>query len=132
MKRITLLLLLSTLFIFSKSYSQTIYSDANFLKANLCLYGVCSNFDAVYKAENQQAEGENKLPQIKATLDIANKYYLLVKAKYATDKEFKTFEQNIQVIQKCYNYLKENDNTWALAYTLVKMNLEEMANKKIK
>ena len=125
-------MLLFTSFTYSKVDAQTIYSDVNFLKANICLFATCNTFDAVYKAENQQLEGEKQLAVIKNRLDLANKYYLILKVKYSSNKDFKLFEQNIQVMLKCYNYLKENDNTWALAFTLVKMNLDEMVNSKIK
>ncbi|MBX9448805.1 MAG: hypothetical protein KL787_03405 [Taibaiella sp.] len=120
MKKVLLTILLLLGFAFlnvnaqtSKSNTQevSIYSDTNYLKANLHLFNAVITLDEIYFSENQKAESKKLLPALKYSIDEAKRMYQSVKAKSYPETDFKTFEINVLTLEKCYLLLKDNDES---------------------
>mgnify|MGYP002795206515 CR=1 FL=1 len=111
--------------------SQELMSNPAFLKANLYMQNSIILFDEIYNASNQREEGKKKLDILQANIDKANKFYLRVKQTNPEGEMFKTFEENFQTIKKSKELLEENDGSWAFAYTLVKLNLQDFLNDEL-
>ncbi len=116
----------------SSSKNNPIYSDVNFLKANLHLFSIVVALDEVQNASNQENEKKRVLPVVKSSIDETKRLYNLVKSKSYSESEMKAFEQHVLVIERTLEMLKSKDPSWVLAYTLVKMNLTELVEKNIK
>ncbi len=112
--------------------SQDLMSNPDFLKANLYMQNTVILFDEVYNAPNQNEEGKSKLDLLQANIEKAQNHYMQVKRTNPEGEIFKTFEQNIQVLEKSKELLEENDESWALAYSLVKLNLQDFVNEELK
>ncbi len=111
--------------------AQELMSNPDFLKANLYMQNSIILFDEIYNAANQNEEGQSKMNVLQANIDKANKFYLRVKQTNPEGEMFKTFEENFQTIKKSKELLEENDGSWAFAYTLVKLNLQDFLNDEL-
>lgn len=136
MKKIALLLIITVTLLANGVTAQEIYSNSNFLKATNHSFASCYTLDAIVKGENQQAERDKALPLLKNNLSISKRCYNAIKAKYPTDNQLKKLQSWNEVLQKVVNGLdSENWQTeplWQLGYFLVKLDLHDMVNLKLK
>lgn len=132
MKKLILFMLIFSALAFSKAKAQQMYSDPNFLKCALHLYNAISFYDKAYYSENQETKVKELLPEIKQSVSVANQHFKFLGAKYSSDKEFKMFEENVKAMQKSCEFVTEEDKNWIMLYTLVKLNLQELLNHKLK
>ena len=133
----TLFLLFASIAIFTSSVNaQNIYSDASFLKATNHLFSACFSIDAIIKAENKATERTTLLPLIKANLNASTKYYDAIKSKFQNDKQLTQWKLWNDVLQKGIEGLNseswENDSMWQMGYSLLKLDVLDMVNKKLK
>lgn len=123
MKKLLLLALLITVGVFSKVQAQSLKNDCDFFKSTTLTYHALNLFDEAKKSGKAT-------PQLKKDVDKINVVYKTLEAKYPNDTEFKTYTMWVEVINKSYSLLKEGDSTWQLAYSLLKLDLEEFINEK--
>jgi len=132
-------ILLATLL--TSSYGQGLYSDVNFLKATNQMWLACYSlksldFDRVthQDAETKKAE---VIPILKKCAAKARKSYDAIKLKYPNDKEqlnkLKLWIEVVEKIESDYLLQETWDSqpTWSMGYTLLKMDLEDLANQKL-
>lgn len=136
MKKTTLLLLIFTVLTISKLNSQSIYSEVNFLKATNHLFSASFSIDGIIKAENQQQEMDQNLSYLKTNLAQSQKCYAALKAKYSTNKQLVQLKQWNDVLKKIVDgFTSDNwqtEPTWQLGYSLLKLDLLDMVNMKLK
>lgn len=132
MKKTILFVLIFSALAFSKVNAQQMYSDPNFLKCALHLYNANSYLDEAYHSDNQDSKAQELLPDIQKNVNAANQYYQVLKTKYSTEKDFKTFEESVQAMQKSCEFISQGEKNWIMLYTLVKINLQDWINQKIK
>lgn len=135
MTRTILFLLILSVATVGKSNGQNIYSEVSFLKATNHLFSASLSLDAIMKADNQETEVERNLPSLKANLAQSQKFYTSLKGKYSTNKQLTQLKQWNDLLKKIIDgFASDNwqsDPTWQLGYSLLKMDLVDMVNKKI-
>jgi hypothetical protein len=138
MKRILILILASHIAI--NATAQNIYSDPNFLKAQNLLWSACYSLKSLdferITGQNADEKKNETISALKKSVGSSRKYYEIIKLKYPKDdKQVIKLKQWIEVLEKIENdyLLKDNWQTepiWALGYTMIKMDLEDIANRK--
>ena len=124
MKKLCLLSLLICVGVFSKMQAQNLKNDCEFLKSTTLIYHAISLFD-----EAKDGETADILSSLKKDVDKINAIHKSLSAKYPNDKDLKVFTMWVDVTQKSYSLLKEDDNTWQLAYSLLKLDLKDFINE---
>ena len=131
MKKTILLLTILIAGIFPKLYSQDLNSNVDFLKSNLYMQNMIMILNDIYKSENQTIISPENNVTLKSNLKNVNKLYNSVKLKDNKSKGFKTYEENVQGLNKTMEFLNNKDSTWTLLFYLIKLNLEDLVNKEL-
>lgn len=131
MKKAILLLTILISGIFPKLYSQELNSNVNFLKSNLYMQNMVMILNEIYKSENQTNITTENINTLNSNLTNINNHYNTIKQKYDKAKGFKTYEENVQGLNKTMEFLKNKDSNWTLLFYLIKLNLEDLVNKEL-
>lgn len=131
MKKAILLLTILISGIFPKLYSQELNSNVDFLKSNLYMQNMVMVLNDIYKSENQTNITTENINTLNSNLTNINNHYNTVKQKYDKAKGFKTYEENVQGLNKTMEFLKNKDSNWTLLFYLIKLNLEDLVNKEL-
>lgn len=131
MKKAILLLTILISGIFPKLYSQELNSDVDFLKSNLYMQNMVMVLNDIYKSENQTNITTENINTLNSNITNINNHYNNVKQKYDKAKGFKTYEENVQGLNKTIEFLKNKDSNWTLLFYLIKLNLEDLVNKEL-
>ncbi|WP_028123733.1 hypothetical protein [Epilithonimonas tenax] len=131
MKKAILLLTILISGIFPKLYSQELISNVNFLKSNLYMQNMVMILNDIYKSENQTNITTENINTLNSNLTNINNHYNTIKQKYDKAKGFKTYEENVQGLNKTMEFLKNKDSNWTLLFYLIKLNLEDLVNKEL-
>lgn len=131
MKKAILLLTILISGIFPKLYSQELISNENFLKSNLYMQNMVMILNDIYKSENQTNITTENINTLNSNLTNINNHYNTIKQKYDKAKGFKTYEENVQGLNKTMEFLKNKDSNWTLLFYLIKLNLEDLVNKEL-
>lgn len=131
MKKAILLLTILISGIFPKLYSQELNSNVDFLKSNLYMQNMVMVLNDIYKSENQTNATTENINTLNSNLTNINNHYNTVKQEYDKAKGFKTYEENVQGLNKTMEFLKNKDSNWTLLFYLIKLNLEDLVNKEL-
>ena len=131
MKKAILLLTILISGIFPKLYSQELNSNVDFLKSNLYMQNMVMVLNDIYKSENQTNITTENINTLNSNLTNINNHYNTIKQKYDKAKGFKTYEENVQGLNKTMEFLKNKDSNWTLLFYLIKLNLEDLVNKEL-
>ena len=131
MKKAILLLTILISGIFPKLYSQELISNVNFLKSNLYMQNMVMILNDIYKSENQTNITTENINTLNSNLTNINNHYNTIKQKYDKAKGFKTYEENVQGLNKTMEFLKNKDSNWTLLFYLIKLNPEDLVNKEL-
>lgn len=115
---------------FFKMNGQNLKNDVVFFKSTTFVYSSLNSFEEIYNADDQKTVKKEMLPILQKNVSKLSSLYEEVKQKYSNDTDFKEFELWIQAISQSYEYLKNNDDTWMLGFTLIKMNVNDFVNSK--
>lgn len=124
MKKIFLLTLLIAVSVFSKLQAQNLKNDCEFFKSTTLIYHAVSLFD-----EANNGETADILPSLKIDINKIDAMYKSLIVKYPNDKDLKIFTMWVDVTKKSYHLLREDDSTWQLAYSLLKIDLKDFVNE---
>jgi len=114
-------ILIVTLLIFSFALSAQSINEIQ-------LYSSVLNFDRIKDSEDM-IEINKLTKEINASLEFLDNSMKKINENYPESKQVKSLTQNVSVLHRCLDMLKEDNNTWKLGYTLVKINLSELAPK---
>lgn len=138
MKKILILILVTHIAI--NVTAQSIYSDPNFLKATNHLWYACYSLKSLdferVTGQNAEEKKAETISALKKSVGSCHKLYDIIKLKYPKDdKQVVKLKQWIDVLEKIESdyLLKDNwqsEPMWALGYTMIKMDLEDITNKK--
>lgn len=126
-------LLFSTILVIASFISvnaQQLKNDVNFLKSTTLIYSTLNVFDEVYRADNRDETKKNNFTQIATNTEKIKEYFKKLKVDFANDTDFKEYELLVQTITKSTEMLKNDDDTWMLGFTLIKMNINDFVNSK--
>ena len=124
------------------SIAQAIYSDANFLKLTNHLWNTCyllKSLDAnrITHQGDIEKERQTDIDILRKDAAITRRYYESIKAKYPNEKaQLTQIKQWIDMTAKLPELLEGDswqiEPTWALGKELLRMDLQDVTNKKLK
>lgn len=126
MRRSILLLMFSVLFTINLN-AQELKNTGSFYKTTTNILTAINSFDEVNKG---YLEKETAITQIEKNLNAINPNYDLVKEKLPNDEDFKEFELWVLTLRKSLEMLKNNEPTYSLGCSLIKMNIFDFMNTK--
>lgn len=136
MRKASLLLLILSVTTIGKINAQDIYSEVNYLKAANHLFSASFSLDYIIKADNQQTAMDEKLVYLKINLAQSQQCYTALKTKYSANKQLIQLKLWNDLLKKIIDgFSTENwqsEPTWQLGNALLKLELIDMVNNKLK
>ncbi len=130
MKRKILILLVFVVVSFTKLNAQNLKNDNQFLKSTALMYATIDLFNNVYKSDDRNDAKNDNISLIQTNTNKISTFYNLLKVNFDNDIDFKEYELWVQTITKSTEMLKNDDDTWMLGFTLIKMNINDFVNSK--
>lgn len=125
-KSIILSLIMSFVFVVNIK-AQELKNTKEFYKTTTNLLTAINSFESLNEGNLDNEKGvkiiEKNLNNIKSVFD-------LVKEKYSKDEDFKEYELWVLTINKSLELFKENEPSYSLACSLIKMNIYDFVNGK--
>jgi len=130
MKRNLLILTIFIIASFSKLNAQNLKNDNQFLKSTALMYATIDLFNNVYKSDDRNDAKNENISLIQTNTNKISNFYNSLKVNFTNDTDFKEYELWVQTITKSTEMLKNDDDTWMLGFTLIKMNINDFVNSK--
>lgn len=111
----------------TKLNAQELKTTGAFYKTTTNILTAINSFDEVNSGD---LEKETAIVRIEKNLNAINPNYDLAKEKMPNDEDFKEFELWVLTIRKSLEMLKNDDPTYALGCSLIKMNIYDFMNSK--
>ena len=128
MKKLILLVLLCTLGTTIKTNAQNLKKKVEFFKATTHILVAFDSFADVNKGDKAKNEA---FPLIEKNLNSIESSYNKLKSTFENDTDFKTFELWVQVVQRCYTLLKDDDPSYYLGVYMTRLDINDFVNLKL-
>jgi|GEM_PF-2135751 len=128
MKKLILLVLLCALGATIKTNAQNLKREGEFFKATTHILVAFDSFADVNKGDKTKKE---VLPLIEKNLTSIENSYNQLKTNFESDSDFKMFELWVQVIERCYTLLKDDDPSYYLGIYMTRLDINDFVNLKL-
>jgi hypothetical protein len=107
--------------------SQNLKQDCNFIRSTTYLLSTVSYLDDFM---HEQVSKEEALKAVILNLRLINKISTNLEFNHSEDEDYKTYRGWVDGISKSIEFLKENNDSWMLMSSLIKLDINDFLIKK--